>query len=207
MDYPQLAEIVAWPAVFSATSGSASRIPANPMSSLVPRLCGFCREPGCPSRSTRYCPVGLQYVQANKIIQVDGWYRWPDNSQINTHPQGLKFVVDQAIAEWNKADAGITTHQALFLEINPTGSMGPEPATAAYIEEVAIDEVERTYQAYQNALMAQKEKTDATATSTPPWPKVGQEKKPVGQFHYRAKWKAKIRPSSSLTMLWVLPFQ
>ena len=185
VNYPQLAGVVAKPAAFATTTGQKQSPPINSMQ----RICGFCRDINCPSRSTRYCPVGQSYIQANKIIQVDGWYRWPDNSRIDTHPQGLKFVVDKTLEDKAKhaVEAATTMpHHSLYFEVNPAPAVKDTP-TSAYIEEVASDdEVTRTYHAYQVALAAQKERSEASACPLKDDAKLEPEKR-SGQFHYKTK--------------------
>ena len=188
--YPQLAGVIAKPAAFAGIStGSPSPNVRQPPVTMGTRLCGFCRDPGCPARSTRFCPIGQSYVQLRKVIQVDGWYRWPDNSQIDTHPQGIKFIVDTTLENQAKQALETSTampHQSLFFEVNPASDLNDTP-TSAYIEEVSVeDEVTRTYQAYQLALAAQKERIDTSARPIKDDTRPEPEKK-SGQFHYKTK--------------------
>ena len=56
------------------------------------RTCGFCKRAGCWMKQ---CPVAAQYVWEGKIIVQDSWYRWPNGGRIESHPNGLQFVIDK----------------------------------------------------------------------------------------------------------------
>ena len=187
--YPQLVGVIAKPTAFTGTSVVPPSPSTQPQAALGLQICGFCHDPGCTARSTRFCPIGQSYVQANKVIQVDGWYRWPDNSWIDTHPQGIKFVVDRTLedrAKQHPEAANPMPHHSLFFEVTPAPTL-QEPPTSAYIEEVATeDDVTRTYHTYQMALAAQKDCLDGSVQPVRGDPKPEQDKK-LGQFHYKAK--------------------
>lgn len=181
---------------------SAQQAQASPP--MAPHLCGFCRNLNCPSCSTRFCPVGLDYVHAHKVIQVDGWYRWPDNSRIDTHPQGIKFVVDKTLEDRAREvsrNMEMAPH-TLFFEVNPEPSPVSVPA-AAYIEEVAPEDVVmRTYHAYHAPHDESPQPTTLSEMLAPPTQpaqkahpapaqkqasKANGDKPHAGQFQYRAK--------------------
>ena len=89
------------------------------------RTCGFCRRPGCWTKS---CPIGAQYAQVGKILLHDSWWRWPNGGRIDTHPNGLQFVIDKFYTENphmlpsppSGASVPNTSQPALFCSVLPS---------------------------------------------------------------------------------------
>ena len=118
--YPTVADRLAAPTSFQ-TGKAAPYAPPGPMRPSYnlqtngPWPCAFCKRLGC---ATRRCEVAAQYIREGKIIQRGDWYRWPDNSRIQTHEKGLKFVIDMELERRRVPAASIqevSAHQAMFV--------------------------------------------------------------------------------------------
>ena len=190
--YPQLADVIRRPATFNTHIPAATT--AGTMA--VPRICPFCKAITCPSRSPWFCPIGMEYVRAGKVIQFEGWYRWPDKSRIESHPQGLKYVIDKALSDRAAAASPPTNpslSQTLFFEVDPMPlQTTPDaiPDAIGFIEEIThSSESIPTGQASHLAATASLDQSGRGSPVPPSNAKSWKatDKKMAGQFQYKSK--------------------
>ena len=188
--YPQLAEVIWRPATFDTHPSAVSPVSAAATAGTVaaPIICPFCKDVTCPSRSPRFCPVGLEYVRLGKVIQFEGWYRWPDKSRINSHLQGLKYVVDKALSDRAAATVPAPS-QALFFKVHPIPAH-TSLDVMGFIEEVvhnseSIPTDRASHLAATASLEQSGQGSPAPLSDKKSWSAT--DKKVVGQFQYKSK--------------------
>ena len=186
--YPQLTDVIRQPATFNTHMPPA----ATAGTMAAPRICPFCKDVACPSRSPRFCPIGMEYVRTGKVIQFEGWYRWPDKSHINSHPRGLKYIIDKALSD-RAATTGSPTNttlsQTLFFEVDPL-PLQTTPEAMGFIEEVAhSSESIPTGQASHLTATASMDQSGQESpvlpSDTKSWKAM--DKKVAGKFQYKSK--------------------
>ena len=134
----------------------------------------------------------MEYVHAGKVIQFKGWYRWPDKSHIESHPQGLKYVIDKALSEHAAAASPPTNpplSQTLFFEVDPM-PLQTTPDVMGFIEEIThSSESIPTRQASHLAATASLDQSSQGSPVPPSDAKSWKvtDKKVAGKFQYKSK--------------------
>ncbi|KIJ29515.1 hypothetical protein M422DRAFT_269053 [Sphaerobolus stellatus SS14] len=109
-------------------------------SAVMPAIspCMFCKD-SVNLHRTRQCSLAQEYLRLKKIsLSTEGYWRWPNGDRIASHPQGMKFVIDQAEAR-TTATAGAATQaqvQSFVLTVDPIKN--PIMASS-FIEEIPDD--------------------------------------------------------------------
>ncbi|KIJ38131.1 hypothetical protein M422DRAFT_259281, partial [Sphaerobolus stellatus SS14] len=134
---------------------------------------------------TRQCLLAQEYLRLKKIsLSTEGYWRWPNGDRISSHPQGIKFVIDQAEAR-TAATAGTTTQaqvQSFVLTVDPIKN--PITMASSFIEEIPDDSA--------NTFMAQTTRKALPAmsgTTSVPSPSASAQpsEKKAPQYQYQSK--------------------
>ncbi|KIJ30988.1 hypothetical protein M422DRAFT_267405 [Sphaerobolus stellatus SS14] len=154
------------------------------MTTTVISPCMFCKNPVNLHR-TRQCPLVQEYLRLKKIsLSMEGYWRWPNGDHISSHPQGIRFVIDQAEAR-TSATPGTATQaqvQSFVLTVDPIKN--PVNMTSSFIEEIPDDSA--------NTFVAQTARKASLSMSTPtgiptPSTSVQPSEKKAPQYQYQSK--------------------
>ncbi|KIJ45391.1 hypothetical protein M422DRAFT_251166 [Sphaerobolus stellatus SS14] len=148
--------------------------------------CMFCKD-SVNIHRTRQCPVAQEYLRLKKIsLSNEGYWRWPNGDRISSHPQGIKFVVDQAEIRTSVPPSTATTTQtqaqSFILTVDPVRN--PTAMAAGFIEEIS-NESGSAFAAQAN----QKKPPIAANSPSQPTsvPSATASEKKAPQFQYQSK--------------------